>query len=161
MRNDICVITETWLKHDRSTEQAIEDFQEQNGYKFIRRDRGGGKRGGGVAICYNTDTIEMNRIRLPPTKYEIVGAIGRRMGQRRKVAVLGVYLPPALRADQVRRCLKDINDAVLHLKQKYTDPYLVVAGDFNKQDLRRALADHSDIKQIQTGPTRGATSLIL
>ena len=66
---------------------------------FIRRDRADGRRGGGVAICFKNSLIDMSRIKLPPTKHEIVGAIGRRVGQRRKFAVLAVYLPPAMRAD--------------------------------------------------------------
>ena len=70
-----------------------------------------------------------------------------------------VYLPPALKAEQVRRCLRDVNDAVVHIKQKYVDPYLMLGGDFNKKDIRLALQDHSDIKPLPTGPTRGDSVL--
>ena len=101
----------------------------------------------------------MSRIRLPFTKNEIVAGIGRRPGQRRKVAVVAAYLPPALKVDQVRKCLRDINNSILHIKQKYTDPYIILAGDFNKTDTRVALADHGDIRPISTGPTRGTSTL--
>ena len=154
----MCIVTETWLKEEHYVDQGIEDFENQNGLKFIRRDRRD-RRGGGVAICYNRKEIDMSRIRLPHTKHEIVGAIGRRVGQRRKVAVLAVYLPPAMKAHQVRRCLKDVNDSLLHIKQKYTDPYIILGGDFNKSDLRQALSDHPDIKPVTTGPTRGTSIL--
>lgn len=70
---------------------------------------------------------------LPHMKYEIVAAIGRRTGQRRKVAVIGAYLPPAMKAEQVKQCLREINDSIVHVKQKYADPYIIVAGDFNKK----------------------------
>ena len=112
---DMCMLTETWLKNDPNIERNIEDFENQHGYNFIRRDRVDGRRGGGVAICYNNEQITMSRIRLPPTKYELVGAIGRRVGQRRKVAALAVYLPPALNAEQVRRCLSDVNLSLIHI----------------------------------------------
>ena len=156
---DICMLTETWLKNDPNIERNVEDFENQHGYAFIRRDRMAGRRGGGVAICYNKEQITMSRIRLPPTKYELVGAIGRRVGQRRKVAALAVYLPPALNAEQVRRCLSDVNDAIIHIKNKYCDPYIIIGGDFNRTDIGRALADHADIKQIRTAPTRGTNVL--
>ena len=156
---DMCMLTETWLRSDPHTERSIEDFQNEHGYEFIRRDRRDGKRGGGVAICYNKELISMARIRLPPMKNELVGAIGRRVGQRRKVAALAVYLPPALKADQVKKCLSEVNDAVIHIKNKYNDPYIIVGGDFNKTDIKRALADHSDIAQISTEPTRGGSVL--
>ena len=155
----MCAITETWLKQTRIVQQVLDDFEHQNNYAFIRRDRQQDRRGGGVAICYNKNNISMSRIRLPPTRHEIVGARGRRVGQRRKVAVLAVYLPPALKVDQVRRCLRDYNDALVHIKQKYADPYIITAGDFNRADMRIALAEHSDIKPITTGPTRGGAVL--
>ena len=159
LKTDVCVITETWLRSNPFIEQVLDDFEQQYDYEFIRRDREDGRRGGGVAICYNKKTIAMSRIRLPPTKHEIVGAIGRRVGQRRKVAVLAVYLPPALRSDQLTRCLRDFNDCIVHIKQKYTDPYIVAAGDFNRTDTKTALAEHTDIVPVTTGPTRGAAVL--
>ena len=156
---DICMLTETWLRNDPHIERSIEDFENKYGYSFIRRDRPPCKRGGGVAICYNKDLISMARIKLPPTKNEMVGAIGRRVGQRRKVASLAVYLPPALKADQVKKCLSEVNDAIIHIKNKYNDPFIMVGGDFNRTDIKRALADHSDISQILTAPTRGTNIL--
>ena len=152
-------MTETWLRSDAHVNQLIEDFENRDGYAFIRRDRGEGKRGGGVAVCFDKSRIAMSRIRLPHSKYEIVGAIGRRTGQRRKVAALVVYLPPSMKAEQVKRCLKDVNDAIVHVKQKYCDPYIFVGGDFNKKDIRVALADHTDVKTVLTGPTRGGNTL--
>ena len=159
IESDVCVVTETWLRSDEKIEQAIEDFESQNGYSFIRRDRAGPKKGGGVAICYAKDRIQMSRVRLPHMKSELVAAIGRRAGQRRKVAIIGVYLPPAMRIQQVRRSLREVNDAVTHVKQKYNDPYIMLAGDFNRKDIQAALRDHVDIKPIVTGPTRGDSVL--
>ena len=130
----ICVqLPRLGLKNDRETEQQLQDFSDKHGYSFIRRDRACGRRGGGVAICYEPARSQMSRIKLPPTKNEIIAAIGRRVGQRRKIAVIAVYLPPAMRADQIRRCLKDTNDSILHIKHKYADPYILLAGDFNKK----------------------------
>ena len=75
------------------------------------------------------------------------------------MAAIAVYLPPVLNADQVRCCLRDVNDAIVHIKNKYKDPYLLVGGDFNKKDLSTDLADHKEIDQLLTGPTRGTNIL--
>ena len=61
---------------------------------FIRKDRTTGRCGGGVAICYNKNKIDMCRAKLPHSRHEIVAAITRRQDQRRKVLVLGLYIPP-------------------------------------------------------------------
>ena len=159
METDVCIITETWLGKNAKIEQELEDFENQNQLLFIRRDRQDGRRGGGVAICYKTASIDMSRVKLPPTKYEIVAAVGRRTGQRRKIVVLAAYLPPAMKANQVRRCLKDVNDSLVHIKQKYVDPYIAVGGDFNRLDIRSGLADHAEIQVLKTGPTRGGSVL--
>ena len=45
------------------------------------------------------------------------------------------------------------------LRKRYNNPYVIVAGDFNKRDARRATADFPDIKPIQTPPTRGRNVL--
>ena len=52
-----------------------------------------------------------------------------------------------------------MNDAIIHIKNKYNDPFIIVRGDFNKTDIKRALSDHSDITQILTEPTRGTSVL--
>ena len=151
---DICVITETWIREDDKIKENIEDYQNITGFFMIRKDRLD-RRGGGVAICYNAETIEMSKVKIPCSEFEIVAAIGRRTGQRRKVLVVAVYLPPSYDADQTHRCLSKVNDTVLALKRRYDNPYVIVAGDFNRRDAKKATADFSEMKIVGTPPTRG------
>ena len=96
----------------------------------------------------------MSRARLPHSKHEVVAAIGRRTGQRRKVLVLGLYIPPWYNAQQNDSFCTYFNDCLILLKSRYDNPYIVVAGDFNRRDFKKVTRDHPDIKQVVTGPTR-------
>ena len=100
--SDVCLLTETWFKNSNRIKNELEDFKNKTGYNFIRRDRAGLKRGGGVAICYNSERIQMSHAKLPPSKHEVLATIGRRVGQRRKIVCIVVYIPPHYNAEQNR-----------------------------------------------------------
>ena len=157
---DVCVVTESWFqKTDKSINSILEDFKHKTGYDFLRKDRDTGRRGGGIAICFNTSRIQLAKAKIPPSKHEVYASIGRRMGQRRKIAILAIYIPPWYNAEQNRSLFKYTNDAIMALKAKYEDPYIVVAGDFNRRDFSLATAEHPDIKPVTTSPTRGQAIL--
>ena len=40
------------------------------------------------------------------------------------------------------------------MKSRYQNPYIFIGGDINNHNLRSALSDYRDIKQVVTGPTR-------
>ena len=94
-------------------------------------------------------------------QYEIVAAIGRRTGQRRKVATIAVYIPPSYTADQNKNCLEYINSLIAKIKQKYNSPYMVIAGDFNNRRIENELGNYPDIELVKTPPTRGLRCLDL
>jgi hypothetical protein len=48
-----------------------------------------------------------------------------------------------------------VGDCVHESKQKYDNPWVVVAGDFNQFRPEETLADHPDVKQVKLRPTRG------
>ena len=132
----MCLITETWFKeNDGQINLILEDFRHQYGYHFLRKDRPGQKRGGGVAICFKADRVSFVKAKIPPSKHEVFAAVGRRAGQRRKVVVIVVYVPPHYNADQNRSLLNYTNDVLMAVKSKYEDPYIVYGGDFNRRDL--------------------------
>ena len=158
--SDVTVVTETWFKsNDQSINCLLEDFKNKNGYGFLRKDRQSDKRGGGLAVCFNSARVQFCKAKIPPTKHEVFATIGRRVGQRRKVVVLAIYVPPWYNADQNRSLFKYTNDAILAIKSKYENPYIIVAGDFNRRDFRLATNEHTEIKAVTTGPTRGAAVL--
>lgn len=155
---DICLVTETWFRETEKINDEIADFTNKTGYCFLRRDRKD-RRGGGIAICYKKEKIAMSKAKIPPSKHEIYAAIGRRRGQRRKIAVLVAYVPPWYNAQQNKSFYKAANDALMTICNKYVDPYVIVGGDFNRRSLREATREYPDITQIATGPTRADSTL--
>ena len=108
---------------------------------------------------YNCTRIDLRPVKIVRSRFEVVAAIGRRVGQRRNVLVVGVYLPPGYDAEDTEQCLKYTNDTLIQLRRRYTDRYIILAGDFNKLDVKAATKDFPDIKVVPTGPTRGRSVL--
>ena len=148
---DICFLMEMWLSDNARINNILEDYQRKYNWKFIRRDR---KTGGGVAIGFNTEKIEVSKEKLPPSKHELCAAIGCRQGQRRKIALLVAYVLPWYNADQMRSFYRATNDALMAIKNKYSNPYVLVAGDFNRRSFTEEFREYPEIKVIPSGPTR-------
>ena len=101
----------------------------------------------------------MTRAKIPHSKHEVVAAIGRRCGQKRKILVVGVYIPPWYNADQNKSLYKYMNESLTLLLNRYDNPYVFVAGDFNRRDAKKVVGEFSNIKHTPTGPTRGTAVL--
>ena len=157
--SDVAVVTETWFREDQRTNTAVTDFESTSHFKIIRRDRQSSIRGGGVAICFDSNKIDMHQAKLPRSKHEIVAALGRRKGQRKKVLVLALYVPPWYTAEDNNDLYETINAFLGLLLTRYTEPYVLIAGDLNRRDMKRATYSYPSIKEIKTPPTRGANVL--
>ena len=158
LQSDVTILTETWINFNEQIKQILQDNEDITNFALIRRDRQG-MRGGGVAISFNKQRIQMTQARLPQSNFEVVAAVGRRTGQRRKVVVLAVYIPPSYNADRSRRALQYVNDCLVLLTSRYDNPHIFVGGDFNRRDARLATKDIPSLKIVQTAPTRGSAVL--
>ena len=152
---DVCFVTETWLTNSSRIEQRFTDLRDKLGYGFIRRDRPGERPAGGVGILFKESRIQMMRIKVPPSEYEIVAAIGRRTGQRRKVLAIAMYIPPWYDAAKNAGCLEHANQVLRSLRNKYVDPYVMIGGDMNRREIKKAVSGYPDMKPVITDPTRG------
>ena len=52
-----------------------------------------------------------------------------------------------------------IAGCVTRAKRQYTDPFVIIAGDFNQWMVEKVLADHIDIQEPLVGPTRSGRSI--
>ena len=81
-KTTVALLNETWLgKKDVHLGALLEDIDQANGISFIRRDRG--SRGGGVAIAFDREKIDLKKVRLNSLKgkkFEIVAAMGKIVG---------------------------------------------------------------------------------
>ena len=156
---DVSLITKMWFSNDVKIKTDLEDFTDRTGFGFIRQDRLTDRRGGGLAICYDQTRIQLSRVKVPPSKHEILAAIGRRTGQRRKTLIVAVYIPPWYNAQQNRSLFNYTNDLLTHFKNKYENPMILFGGDFNRRSVKEATREHGNMKIIQTGPTRNDATL--
>ena len=163
MNAGLAVITETWLADGQALEDDLQDLEEGAGIKMIlcnRQARENGVAHGGVGLAYKTDLCKFDRLDFPnPDCFEVVAALGTVPGHSRKMAVVGMYIPPNYNATRGQACLDHVADVVLTIKRKYHQPYIVVAGDFNQWPIDQALADYPDLVEAPVGPTRGRRSI--
>ena len=127
-----CVITETWIQSSRETNKSINNLLDGSHIELIRRDRG--RRGGGVAVAYDTRRAKLKKYVVRGNKFEIVCASGKFNNNSRKVAIFAVYLPPKQTLAATKEAATCIADCILKLKTESNDPLIVVAGDLNRKD---------------------------
>ena len=97
----------------------------------------------------------MLKCHIPNSKYEVIAAIGRRTGQRKKILVIAAYIPPSYTAEENKSCIEYLSDTITSLKNRYNDPHIFVGVDFNKRDINKTVKDYPNLRTVQTGPTRG------
>ena len=119
---DISIVTETWFTPTDKVSKCLEDLNEKDGFGCVRWDRPGERPAGGVAIFYRNSVIQMTWVKIPPSDFELVAALGRRAGQRRKILVLALYIPPWYDAEMNAKCLDHTNGVLKSLRNKYHDP---------------------------------------
>ena len=157
---DLCIVTETWTRQDDGQiNEKIEDFENRTNFKLLHRARSTNQRGGGVGILFDRTKIDLRTVKTVRSDFEVLAAIGRRVGQRCKVLVVVVYVPPSYDSETSEECLKYINNTLIQLRGRYNDPFVIVGGDFNKRDIKKATQDFPDIKPVHTPPTRGRNVL--
>ena len=84
---------------------------------------------------------------------------GRIKGCKRIFFVVGCYMPPNIRAAESAEFLQLLVDVLHEAKRRFSDPYLVIAGDFNQFNVKQALEEHRELKEVATGPTRGRRTI--
>ena len=133
----IAVITETWLRDGERLDQDAEDLSAGAGLGMLARNRStpaaNGVTYGGVAVFWQEAHCGLKETKISnPDNFEILACAGNLKGHKRKMCVLACYLPPNYTRARADKALDTITDAVVDLKRRFTDPYLVVTGDFNQ-----------------------------
>ena len=59
--------------------------------KFITKNRGAG-RGGGVAVAFNKNKMDLKEFKFPGNKFELVCAVGNSTESNRKLAFISIYI---------------------------------------------------------------------
>ena len=153
-------VTETWMRDGVAADKICVDLLHGSGLKTILKNRPvknqKGNSGGGVAIVHDPEKISFKNIQIKGN-HEILAALGRIPGVRRRVAVYCIYVPPKTRLPGYRGLTKIVANSIHKMKIE-CNPYVILTGDFNRRGVTELLADFPDIEIMNTDPTRlGAT----
>ena len=136
MNVTIATITETWLADGEGLEEDVDDLLLGAGIGMIYKNRPVNDRGvahGGVAICYRESAMSLKEVKTNnPGKYEVIMAAGTMVGFSRKMVVISCYLPPNYKTARARRAMDYISGCVTKAKRLFSDPFIIIAGDFNQ-----------------------------
>ena len=94
----VAIVTESWLKDGQGLKEMTEELREGSGFGLLCRNRTPNANGvayGGVSLLWKEGSIDFKEIELKnPQEYEVLAAAGSVPGQRRKMVILGCYIPP-------------------------------------------------------------------
>ncbi|XP_043214665.1 uncharacterized protein LOC122378022 [Amphibalanus amphitrite] len=155
---DLLGVSETWLS------PSVDDsFLIFPGYKVIRRDRGGDRRGGGVCVLYR-ESLRVEVLTVPSTGSPLE-SLWLSLCSTTTVVIGIMYRPPSA---PVTAVLDDLQSQLAHVCG--TDKPLYVLGDVNFDWLRLAELDvrrysqvleDVNVKQLVSVPTRPVSGTAL
>ena len=152
------ILTETWLASGSRLEQDTEHLLLGHGLDIFYLNRPLSSNGiahGGVAIVLKTSLSSGKPFLFPnPENFEVLPITANLFAAKRKFYIVAAYIPPNYTVGKGRACLQFISDLVLEIKRRSTDPYIVVAGDFNQWPVAEALQDYPELVEVPTPPTR-------
>ena len=115
---------------------------------------------GGVAIIWRESTVTFKEITIKnPHHFEVLAAVGKVKGQARKLVLVACYIPPNYSRIRGNQAQDFVENVIVDMKRKYSDPYLVVGGDFNQWRIENNLDNFADITEAPVGPTRKQKSI--
>ena len=154
------VLTETWL-HEKHIFELTQELSKGSGLGLLTKNRPPCENGvsyGGAGFIWRESAGSFKEVPFK-SKNEVLVVAGSIKGHRRKMVIIGCYLPPGYNRERGRQALNFIEDVVVNMKRRYVDPYLIIAGDFNQWRVEGSLSDFADIKEVEVGPTRGVRSI--
>ena len=91
------ILTETWFWSGEKSREEMDDLEHGENIGLITRNRSG--RGGGVAVAFNINALNLKEFKLPGNTYEMVCAVGSSAASNRKIAIISIYIPPKQRVE--------------------------------------------------------------
>ena len=165
------IITESWLRDGPELENDLLDLEKGTSLKMVYKNRGrksskthrynNSKRGGGVAIVYDSTKINMKELKIERNKYELTAATGKQFNGGRIICMYAVYVPPKMRVETFNEMMEVIVDSISSVKIKHPDAVIIIGGDMNRRDFTSLCGAFPDIQTATTAPTRGANCLDL
>ena len=108
-----------------------------------------------MGVFYRTSRVKVVDITPKDNPHEVIVGLCSLRGTSRKMIRIGDYRTTAIGLEELEVFLDCINDLVHSFKARYKDPYLIIAGDWNKAETDIAFEDFVNIVPIPMPPTRG------
>ena len=157
-------ITETWYAGGRELRDHLTDIKGAAGIRILHKSRDGrtNKRGGGVAIAFNSAlcNFKQRQLKLVEKGHEVICAVGKVGKIDRKVVVFVVYVPPGMRAPQLQKLREGLAAEVSAAKATYKNPVFAIGGDFNHRDVAGEISLAEQITLVQSGQREATTPSI-
>ena len=153
------LITETWLKDNKTKEKFEADLKHGYGLDVISKLRGSGKNGGGVSIIFDRTRVNLKNFPTRKNSHEVVAATGKIPNVHRRLCIICAYVPPNISVRAFKNVASDISMIIEKMKQAFRDPLIFLGGDFNRRDLALVVDMFNDIRILETGPTCGSAEL--
>ena len=147
------MVSETWLYEGPALEKLREDCLNKWGLSMLlrcRKRRSTSNPGGGVGVIFDPKLVKFVPFNVVNRGHELLCVKGKVPKNTRPLFVLAAYLQPKLCAEKTKEFLECIDDAVLKIKSLHTNPYIVLAGDFNHRNLDGVLDDYDDLSPVVT-----------
>ena len=146
------LITETFLTNRREIKRRMRDFCNENKVDFFQKNRGNDIARGGAAIIVDKNKGTFKEFRPFMSRFETVALVGTLHGYSRKMLIICTYMPPGLRG--APDCLEEIVGLINEAKVLFSDPFIMVGGDFNEFSSDTITAISPDLLVADSPPTR-------
>ena len=144
---DIMIVTETWFYDCAALERLMINSEKGNGIKmvnFCRKRKGKMNSGGGVSILYREGRAKVSEYKMKRRGHEVVIVRAKLANNTRPMYIIGTYLSKRLSGAKGAELLTLINEGIHKIKSENANPYIIVAGDFNRWDVEKAYEDFED-----------------
>ena len=146
----IAIVTETWFKNRDELERLAEDLSLGEGIGMLHKNRDPNQNGvsyRGVAVLWRESFCSFKTINCKNVEnYEVLACVGSIRGQARKLVVVACYVPPTYDKRRGEGALAHIADVISEIKRHFSDPYIILSGDFGE-----TLLEFADMKEIKVG----------
>ena len=155
---DIAIVSETWFQDDCVTATAI-DVAGEHGLDLFTLNRqviaANGRQYGGVAVTTRACRSTFKKVDIAnPDNFEVLCLEGKIKGIGEKIVVVAVYIPPNYPRHKANSCLDYIADVISEAKRRFSSAMITVAGDWNQWPVDHVLQEHTDMTEVEHGPTR-------
>ena len=157
------VVTETWFHSSPAFDSFVTDCRDRLGLLVEAKNRrrkvtSNANPGGGVAVIYDGSKLLVKPYPIRTRGFEVMCVQGKIPNNTRPLFIIGAYIPPKTTARKTAEFMETISEAILKIRSTSSNPYLVVAGDFNRRDIGEAFHDYPEVSVIQR-LRRGMTRL--